>query len=444
MTPLEFLKQQSGNVERALSETLRYDYGPSPTREYYRECCDRLERIKEAIKTTRESDLYKIQARLDELSGLSVWISLIERSRLGEFSWPFAEALRKMAETLLADTNLLGSSTPPIVHIVSDGEGYLIHYEGTSPSSKNKFAFIAFPKPLKHHVLLHSLFGHELGHTALHTVGAGTILQKKVMSALQSHGPLSNAAAMTAWLHDNNAPQEIKIELRQYEALNPGVTYRMNDFYLLSWIDEFICDLFGLILFGPGFAAAHKFYLSPTHPNPYEFAPATDPTHPPYAMRDRLIVKAIQLLGWDKPVTSQSPVRQAEQELLNYIHHDSFAAWCTLLSDAQLQTAIDGIQEVFARYGQLGYVAPTDNSLTKLVLQLQKRLPPIIAELGPLGEPILSDTSISHTLYAGWIYSLGHKHLTTEPLSFLQANMLCDQALLQQRAIAIAILKKMK
>ncbi|RTM04137.1 MAG: hypothetical protein EKK33_35355 [Bradyrhizobiaceae bacterium] len=444
MTPLEFLKQQSGNVERALSETLRYDYGPSQTREYYRECGDRLERIKNAIATTKEADLHEIQARLDELSGLSVWISLIERSRLGEFSWPFAEALRKMAETLLADTNLSGSSTPPIVHIVSDGEGYLIHYEGTSPSSKNKFAFVAFPRPLKHHVLLHSLFGHELGHTALHTVGAGTILQNKVMAALQSRGPLSSAAAMTAWLHDKSAPLEIKAELHRYETLNAGASYKMADFYLLSWLDEFVCDLFGLILFGPGFAAAHRFYLSPTHPNPYEFSPSTDPTHPPYAMRHRLLVNALHLLGWDKPVTSRPPVQESEKELLKYIFHDPFDAWCTLLSDAQLQNAIQGIQEVFAQYGKLGYARPTDDNLTKLVHQLQKRLPPIIAELSSIGDPVLSEIDISHTLYAGWIYSLGHKHLTSEPLSFLQTNMLCDQALLQQRAIAIAISKKVK
>jgi hypothetical protein len=443
MNPHEFLKQQSENVERTLSETLRYDYGPSPTREYYRECCDRLERIKSAIGQTKETELFEIQARLEELSGLSVWISLIERSRLGEFSWPFAEALRKMAETLLADTSLSGSKTPPIVHIVSDGEGYLIHYEGTSPSGKNKFAFIAFPKPLKHHVLLHSLFGHELGHTALHTVGAGTILQNKVMIALQSAGPLANAAVMTAWLHDKTAPPEIKKELDHYKASN-GVAYEMTWPYLLLWLDELICDLFGLLLFGPGFAAAHQIYLRPLQPNPYEFSPSSDPTHPPYAIRHRMLVRAMQLLAWDKPVISAPPASEAEKDLINYITHDPFDGWCTILSDRQLQSAIKGIQEVFASYGNLGYVTPSDQDLTKLVMCLEKRLPPIIAELSPSGEPLLKRIEISHTLYAGWIYSIGYKHLTSEPLSFLQTNMLCDHALLQQRAIEIAISKKMK
>src|SRR6266542_701181 len=88
MTPHEFLEQQARNVEQALTETLRYDYGPKPTWDYYQECQERLVRIKLAIKNTNQTDLVGIKARLDELSYLSVWISLIERSRLGEFSWP--------------------------------------------------------------------------------------------------------------------------------------------------------------------------------------------------------------------------------------------------------------------------------------------------------------------------------------------------------------------
>src|ERR1700730_2278688 len=122
MTPHEYLEQQAENVEQALSETLRYDYGPKPTWNYYQECRESLDRIKLAITSTNTTDYAEIEARLDELTSLSVWISLIERSRLGEFSWPFAEALRRMAEELLADTGLSGAKTPPIVHIVADGE----------------------------------------------------------------------------------------------------------------------------------------------------------------------------------------------------------------------------------------------------------------------------------------------------------------------------------
>lgn len=129
MTPYEFLKQQAINVEQALTETLRYEYGPKPTGDYYQECLKRLDLIKIAITGTTEADISGIEARLGELSYLSVWISLIERSRLGEFSWPFAESLRAMAEALLVEPGLFGPLPSPIVHIIADGEGYFIHYE---------------------------------------------------------------------------------------------------------------------------------------------------------------------------------------------------------------------------------------------------------------------------------------------------------------------------
>ena len=52
MTPLEFLNEEVGNVERTLNETLRYDYGPEQGREYYKECADRLSEIKATVLMT--------------------------------------------------------------------------------------------------------------------------------------------------------------------------------------------------------------------------------------------------------------------------------------------------------------------------------------------------------------------------------------------------------
>jgi hypothetical protein len=262
MTPREFLEQQARNVDQALTETLRYDYGPKPSWNYYQECRERLDRIELAIRGTSRTDLDGIEARIDELTDLSVWISLIERSRLGEFSWPFAEALRNMAEALLVETGLSGAPIPPIVHVIADGEGYFIHYEKTSASGKHKFAFINFPRPLKHHVLLHTIFGHELGHTALHSVDAGSILQSDVLTALESSGPLSSTTDMDSWIHDPAAPSDVRSELSYYFT-TLGTRYSFDDYYRLSWLDELICDLFGLLLFGPGFSAAHQMYLVP-------------------------------------------------------------------------------------------------------------------------------------------------------------------------------------
>src|SRR5262249_49411621 len=108
MTPIEFLRQEFDNVERALHDTLRYDYGPERSKPYYEECAARLARINASISKIKPSDRQTIRDRLDELSALSVWISLIERSRLGEFSWPFADELQTIATALLPQKNLSG------------------------------------------------------------------------------------------------------------------------------------------------------------------------------------------------------------------------------------------------------------------------------------------------------------------------------------------------
>src|SRR5690349_13080324 len=60
---------------------------------------------------------------------LSSFISLLERSHLGEFSWPFSDTIRSIAENLLSETDLSGKGIRPILHVVADGGGYHIHNE---------------------------------------------------------------------------------------------------------------------------------------------------------------------------------------------------------------------------------------------------------------------------------------------------------------------------
>jgi hypothetical protein len=115
-----------------------------------------------------------------------------------------------------------------------------------------------------------------------------------------------------------------------------------------------------------------------------------------------------------------------------------------VLSDQQLNRAIAGIRRVFLAYGGFAYAVPNPTTLNDLVKQLEKRLSPIIATLSRRGAPELREINIAHTLYAGWVYFLGAHRLASEPLPFLETNMLCDHALLQQRAINIAIAKRLK
>jgi hypothetical protein len=260
-----------------------------------------------------------------------------------------------IADALLSDTGLTGDSSP-IVHVIADGEGYYIYPEGMSVSAGHKFSVIAFPRPLKHHVLLHSLFGHELGHSALHVPSSSNILQRRVMPAIQASGPLSSTNAITSWLHDSNAPPEVVRELRVYETQS-GRTYEFSGEYLLSWVHELICDLFGLLLFGPSFAAAHITYLRPMYPKPYELGLA-EPTHPPYAVRQKLLARTIRLLGWDQPIAQG--YRQAEQSLIDYILEDNYSPWASILPDDRLRDAVRWIQEFIDNHQNFGYVRPEE------------------------------------------------------------------------------------
>lgn len=431
MTPLEFLREELENVERALKETLRYDYGPEQGREYYDECADRLSEIKAATSAIKTSDLLAIQTLFDELRQLSSWIALIERSHLGEFSWPFAEELKDIAGILLSEENLKGDTVKPLIHVIAEGEGYQIVYEPQTAtvSSRRPFVVVAFQRSLKHHALFHSLFGHELGHTALQTPSAGAVLNTQVIGTLTSSGPMSSEAAINSWLNSPAGQQALANSLPRSQA-KAGQALVTDD-HRLSWLIELSCDLFGLILFGPAFLAAHRVFLSHMDPDPYHID-FSGPTHPPYAVRQKMLRRVMELLGWDKQITHDG----FEREFLKYLLYDPYLSWAEVFGDTQLQSAISGIQTVIGPLRDLAYSPVKPQVLRELVSRLEKQLPPILDEIDPTGKPILLKVSISQTLYAGWAYWLGRDELpNAKPLTFFQANRLCDLALLQQRAI---------
>jgi hypothetical protein len=203
----------------------------------------------------------------------------------------------------------------------------------------------------------------------------------------------------------------------------------------LKWIEEFICDLFGLLLFGPAFVAAHRALLHPTHRSPYTFV-LRYPTHPPYAARHKMLVRALKILQWDRPSVAAGDVYNAEMEALKYICADPYLDWASFFDDQQLTEATNGILSVLNAYGGFQYSPPASENLEQLVRMLVRTVPPIAAEILPNGSPRLRKTPSPHALYAGWVYWLGSTHLRpAEQLNFFDINRLCDQALLQECAM---------
>ncbi len=403
MTPLEFLYEEFENVKRALGDTLRHDYGPERSLEYFTECESRLNEIERALARTRPADAQTICDQLSEISSLAAWISLIERSHLGEFSWPFADELRRMAVALLAETDLAGNRLEPLIHVISGDQGYRIVYELIpKASSERRFVVVAFPRSLKHHVLLHTIFGHELGHTALDGAPGG-LLRTDVIGSFKASGPMASLNATNAWLHDPSAPPEVRNILS-----GVATPVAISDGSREAWLVELACDLFGFVLFGPAFLAAHRTLLESMLPDPYELD-LPDPTHPPYAIRHTMLAQAMRLVGWDSAITDPSDleVHQAEVELIRYATGKTFAPWAQVFDDAQLGMAIAGVRNVISAHPGLGYSPVDSGILAALVRRLVKQLPPIYANLDADGKPRLTNVAISQTLYAGWIYWVG-------------------------------------
>jgi hypothetical protein len=258
-------------------------------------------------------------------------------------------------------------------------------------------------------------------------------LNSEVIGAFVSSGPLSNEASMNAWLTSVQGTQILAKSLTRYQ-IRPGPPL-VGDEDRESWLTELGCDLFGLILFGPAFLAAHRTLLGQLYPDPYEiYFPG--PTHPPYAVRHKMLRRVMELLGWNTPITND----ESERELLRFLLDDQYESWALVFDDAQLQRAIAGVKAVIRPLGSLAYAPVTPEVLRALVLRLENQLPPIVAELDQDGKPLLTKVAISQTLYAGWAYWIGRaKFLGSNALTFFETNRLCDLALLQQRAINDAI-----
>jgi hypothetical protein len=432
MTPLEFLQEEFKNVKRALKETLRYDFVPDRSKRYYDECKGRLAEVERAIAALSPGDIEKIAAKIFELSQLANWISLIERSHLGEFSWPFAEVLDDMASALLFEKDMKGDQLNPIIHVIASGSDYRISYEPQVPatSKRQRFIIVEFPRSLKHHVLLHAIFGHELCHTAIHTSAAGGLIHSNVLPPLLAGSAFLDLKAANGWLNDTTAPQEIA------PTVKGG--FQITQEIWVNWMVELICDLFGLLLFGPSFLGAHRAVLAPMHPFPYEL----QESHPPYALRHRMLVRAMHVLGWSQTVTSTADGAffAAESDLLSYLLQDPYVPWCTAFPDAAIEGAVSGIRAIFAMKLGTGFMRPTPKMLTLLMDRLREAIPPQASSLESDGSPKLENLETSQVLYAGWAYWIGRAHLSdSASLGFFETNRLCDLALLQQRAINLKL-----
>lgn len=438
MDPFLYVQEEFDNVKRALDESLRYDYGPGQTVDYYDECRFRLDNIGLELTRLRESGHGSIPQVVAHLSDLANRLTLIERSHLGEFSWPFADAIRSIASSLLLEDDL-EQPVEPIIHMIAEGTSYQISSEQIVGAIKRRRLYtVAFPRQLKHHVLMHALFGHELGHATFYSsrpaglFSSGEMLSQRIMTVLRREGPLRDSASTMAWLRSENASQPVRDKMAR-------VTGSITESSLAHWLVELVCDLFGLAIFGPSFAAAHRTFLEPSCRTHYEFE-IEKTSHPAYALRRNVLVGAMRSQQWLTPVTSTAnpDLRKAEEEMLGYIGDEDFGPWATVFTQEQLAETMEIISRHFTASGTPLARRPSEQTLNAIVGRIVNHLPPIREDIDDEGVSTTYEVRLEEQLYAGWTYWLGRTELDANPLSFYQLNQLCDLALLQQQAIDLS------
>jgi len=434
MSSKEFLRQECKNIKDVLEETLRFKYGLDGSKEFFEECETRRTFIESEINNVPESDyssLEDIGININELSGL---ISRIERSSLGEYSWPFVEELKKIAIAVCRESTLIGNDTPPKVYVLSDGglDAYRIYTEPNRPRvSRRRILTIVFPRTLKYFVLLHPILGHEVGHAIWRCSKLQYELKKIVQEELiDSGGKFESPASTASWIYDKNSPLAIKnyLSFLSKHGINDANLFHWADWE--AWKEEILCDLIGLLSFGPSFVAAHCELLYALAPTGASFGDE----HPPVGSRIKMVIRAANLLGYnDTSGLSDGDYKEGVNKFwTNLDARKQDDPWYDIFSDQQLISVMERISTLLGQYPPALYQETTPEVLSALFNKVQKQVPPVGYEINEDGLGICKKVDFRNILYVGWI---AKQQIPDMP--FLKLNQLCEYAILQQRGIDI-------
>lgn len=419
--PKEFLKQECINVRNLLNETLRFEYGSLETDEFFNECKSRLQLLCEQIEKVAETDLNSLTTFSDALSHLSALITRIERSHLGEFSWPFANELQKLAIKTCRGTGADSSLKEPLFFISADGglAAYRIHPEQRPIDIIGQRIFnIVFPRSLKHHVLLHPILGHEIGHAAWSVPSMQHDLLNNVLIPLFDKSPLNDPATTVVWLKST-----FGIDVTEKAIQRP----------LLSWAQEFLCDLYGLVLMGPSFVAAHQSLLLAVDPT----GQGIGDSHPASACRFWMVREAARALNWD--ITSGGGNKAVEAALKTFWdaiddQHAKLPAWAAVFQKNQVAAATQELSRILKALDGSSYIYPDAALLGLLLEMLHDSVPPVGRSFDDHGAFAVSPIDFRDVLFAGWLAWNSQAQLSPE-VGFFELNRLCDHAIMQQQAI---------
>lgn len=427
LSPKAFLLQECANVRDVLDETLRYKYGADGSKDFYDECLIRLESTEAGIRGCEETDHDQLAVFSKLLQRLTYLIARIERSSIGEYSWPFVEELKDLAAGICSEATLTHDSTPPQIHVLSQGEfGYSIDPEQSRPSaSRRKILTIVLPRTLKHFVLLHAILGHEIGHA----IYANAKHQRQLKHVRRTHlgktgNVLESSATTAARMFDKDAPFPVKQHLIVRSMRQEADLYRFSDWD--AWVEEVLCDLIGLVSFGPSYVAAAWHLLLAMDPTGLRWGP----DHPPIAWRLNMLLDGASILGMDTVSSGDATTDAAAKNFWDAIRAKRYTApWCDIIDRASLTDALNEIRALLDAHPPAAYPSNPDRLLPGLLKDLRNLVPPAGFAVEQDDSLTLQQIDFRHILYAGWI----HGHSTDIDQKTL--NRLCEHAIMQQRAV---------
>jgi hypothetical protein len=429
MVAQEFLRQECRNLRALLEKTLRYEYGPVGSKDFYDECVTRLDFLEQEIGAS--TDLLSLGQNTWLLNDLAQLICRLERSSISEYSWPFVHELKKIATAICTEDTLAGTDIPNKIYVLADGglDSYRIHPEQRRPSyTHSRLLTIVFPKSLKQFVLLHAILGHELGHA----IWRCSKHQKELKEHVEKHlkeGHFATPGDTAAHLFSSAVPQEVKDIIGHYNVDQPGMFQQFADWN--AWCEEVLCDLIGLVIFGPSFIASECEMLYTLGYGGTAFGPK----HPVPAWRLNYMLAGARILGYDtKPAASHTlaPIHDKF-----WLYMESFRksdSWYNVFTDDQLRRALTGLKTLLGRYAPSEYSMPSEHRLEQLVQMLTRRIPPVGFSITPAGKLQCESVDFRHILLAGWMVKASHPEI---PVLIL--NQLCEHAIMQQRAIDISL-----
>lgn len=426
MVAQEFLLQECKNLRVLLEKTLRYEYGPADSRVFYDECSARLARLEADISaTTDPAALGEQGGHLNQLANL---ICRLERSSISEHSWPFVHELKRIASAICTEDTLADLDVPNQIYVLADGglDTYRIYPETRRPSYMQRLLLtIVFPKSLKHFVLLHSILGHELGHA----IWRCSKHHKEMRDQVDIHikqGVFASSNATATHIYSSSAPTGEKNFLQSHPGMQQATLFQNNANWD-AWCEEILCDLVGLVIFGPSFVAAECELLTSINPAMTGFGP----WHPPTAWRLNYLLDGAKILGYGAQLPSEHSLRRGVDAFWDYLETFRNAdPWYNIFPKGQLQCALTGMKNLLSRHSPTEYPIPATERLEHLVSMLYRNVPPVGFRMANDGSPQCECVDFRHILFSGWIAKASKPQM---PVDFI--NQLCEHAIMQQIAI---------